>query len=541
MQVRHEVKATLSRAKLVARVGGCIAIAISALVLIGWVWDIDRLKRLVPGLVSMNPMTAVAFILISLSLLLQLHPKESLKQGVVGLSWRFRFGQIGAILVLIVGLLRLIGYLLPGYDAHVDQILFSNKLAGDVGAMPNRMAPNTALAFLLAALSLLLLDRTSQEEKRPTEYFSFAVLIISFFGLVGYFFGIKQFIGVGDLIPMALHTAVVFQLLAIGILCARPNQGLMAIILSEGPSGVIVSRLFPGVVFALGVLSWLRYELEHTGHLDSKTGVTLLVVTSILLFGALMAKAAREISLLERTGRQLQRDRDLFFYQPLGLFAVCDDRGHFLQINSAFTEQLGFLQEELLSKPFTKFVHPDDIQHTFAELEALSQGKSTAGFENRYATKEGSWRIFSWRCYPVPEEKRIYAAAQDVTELRAAECALSDSERHLDITLRSISEAVLCTDLEGHVTRLNLAAEKLAGWRQGEAIGRSFDEVFQIIDEGTLESARLPVADTLADGGVHSFAEHTVLTSRDGRQYSIAGSCAPIQTISSEWCWFFEI
>ncbi len=106
---------------------------------------------------------------------------------------------------------------------------------------------------------------------------------------------------------------------------------------------------------------------------------------------------------------------------------------------------------------------------------------------------------------------------------------LARSESSLAVTLQSIGDGVLATDVQGQVTRLNAVAERLTGWTQTEACGRPVADVFRIINESTREAAFLPVSDTLAKGTIHGLANHTVLIARDGSECPIADSCAPIR------------
>jgi PAS domain S-box-containing protein len=116
-----------------------------------------------------------------------------------------------------------------------------------------------------------------------------------------------------------------------------------------------------------------------------------------------------------------------------------------------------------------------------------------------------------------------------VTELKAAEEALRRSEESLAVTLRSIGDAVLATDTEGRVTRLNPVAEKLTCWTQAEAQGRPVAEVFRIINAETRQPAVIPVEKVLASGELRGLANHTVLIARDGTERPIADSAAPIR------------
>jgi two-component system sensor histidine kinase EvgS len=123
-------------------------------------------------------------------------------------------------------------------------------------------------------------------------------------------------------------------------------------------------------------------------------------------------------------------------------------------------------------------------------------------------------------------EAEIYQRAQDAVR---ANDNLRNSEENLSVTLNSIGDAVLTTDAEGRVTRLNPSAEQLTGWSRKEAVGLPVAEIFHIINQETRLPATIPVIETLAKGAVQGLANHTVLIARDGTERPIADSCAPIR------------
>lgn len=117
-------------------------------------------------------------------------------------------------------------------------------------------------------------------------------------------------------------------------------------------------------------------------------------------------------------------------------------------------------------------------------------------------------------------------------QLRASEAsqrALADNEESLATTLHSIGDAVLATDTEGRVTRMNSVAERLTGWPLQQALGRSIEEIFDIVHEQTRQPAQIPVEAVLATGNVQILAEHTSLIARDGSECPISDSAAPIR------------
>lgn len=117
-------------------------------------------------------------------------------------------------------------------------------------------------------------------------------------------------------------------------------------------------------------------------------------------------------------------------------------------------------------------------------------------------------------------------------QLRAIESsrrALAESEQSLSTTLHSIGDAVLATDTQGCITRMNTVAEHLTGWPLAEALGRPVEEVFRILHEPTRTPAEVPIAKVLATGKLQGLANHTVLIARDGSECPIADSAAPIR------------
>ncbi|MDO8787121.1 MAG: ATP-binding protein [Sulfuritalea sp.] len=112
---------------------------------------------------------------------------------------------------------------------------------------------------------------------------------------------------------------------------------------------------------------------------------------------------------------------------------------------------------------------------------------------------------------------------------KRTEKSLQESEENLAITLHSIGDAVIATDADGRVTRMNDTAQRLSGWTLADARQRPLAEVFRIVNADTREMVPDPVQLVMAQGKTIGLANHTVLLGRDGREYQIADSAAPIR------------
>jgi PAS domain S-box-containing protein len=112
---------------------------------------------------------------------------------------------------------------------------------------------------------------------------------------------------------------------------------------------------------------------------------------------------------------------------------------------------------------------------------------------------------------------------------RRAEEALRKQSEWLRVTLSSIGDAVISTDAEGRVTFMNGAAESLTGWPQAEALGRPLPEVFHIISEESRRPVTHLVEKVFREGKQIGLANHTVLIAKDGTEWPIDDSAAPIR------------
>lgn len=117
---------------------------------------------------------------------------------------------------------------------------------------------------------------------------------------------------------------------------------------------------------------------------------------------------------------------------------------------------------------------------------------------------------------------------------KKAEEELRNSEENLRITLNSIGDAVIATDMQGVITRMNPVAERLTGWHLDEAADRKLDEVFTIVNVNDRKPAQNPVVQVVATGKITGLANHTILLSRTGKEHRIADSAAPILADSGE-------
>ena len=123
---------------------------------------------------------------------------------------------------------------------------------------------------------------------------------------------------------------------------------------------------------------------------------------------------------------------------------------------------------------------------------------------------------------------------RELSHRKHTQQALAKSEKLLSTTLGSIGDAVIATDMNGAVTFMNSVAQSLTGWTGAEAMGKSMDLVFDIVDKNTRSPIENPVKRVFRERKVVGLADHTLLLSRGGREYDIEDTAAPILTNSGE-------
>ena len=113
--------------------------------------------------------------------------------------------------------------------------------------------------------------------------------------------------------------------------------------------------------------------------------------------------------------READRLEDRFFAVSIDMLCCLDFSGYFRRLNPAWERTLGFSREELMSRPFIEFVHPDDRERTLRQNGEVRAGGQALAFENRYRCRDGSYRWFRWNAAPDPAARVIYSVARDVT------------------------------------------------------------------------------------------------------------------------------
>lgn len=170
-----------------------------------------------------------------------------------------------------------------------------------------------------------------------------------------------------------------------------------------------------------------------------------------------------------------------FFEFSNEMLSLANAQGWLIRVNPAWTKTLGWSAEELTTRPYIDFVHPEDQEATLKEAELLASGDhETIWFENRYRHRDGSYRWLAWRVMVSPGSGELIASARDITEQKMAESRLRESEERFRAFMDNSPSIAWAKDEQGRLVYLNKAVEQKFRIQSENWLGKT---VFELMPE----------------------------------------------------------
>jgi PAS domain S-box-containing protein len=214
---------------------------------------------------------------------------------------------------------------------------------------------------------------------------------------------------------------------------------------------------------------------------------------------------------------------------------LLDENGFFDCNSAAIKIMQAESKHDLLVHPavISPELQPDGISSQVkARLkieEAYASGACHFEWQHRDFTGHLFWNYVSLTVIPFKNRKILFTIWRDISEFKKLEQLLRDEREQLLVTLRSIGDAVITTDIDGRVVLMNRIAEHLTGWSQAEAAGQMINEILELVSGKTGEMVVNPLGRAVSGGMVLDLPSETVLLSRTGERFKIADSASPIR------------
>ncbi len=404
---RPRLRLRLDRLPLFA---GGFAIAIGMTVLVGWLLAIDGLKSLQPGALTVTANTAIAFVLFGIGLSLAGQARTSRDRRIAVL----------AILIMLV-LAGLVGsQYVTGQNLGIDDWLVREPL-GQIGPVdPNRMPPTTVVSLVLLGVGITL--TTFRRLTRIVPSLVLGALVIAALDVLDSIFHASAPSLLADYPSMALPSALTVIVLCVGTVAMLPGRGGLDVLAGPTASARLARRLILASLLVPLVLAWLRIQGEARGLYGAHFGVSLMVLGTFLFLASMILRNAYAGQKTEIARQAAIEERDRFFDVSIDMLATASASGTFVRLNPAWTAILGYELDELMSRPFIEFVHPDDVAATYREVtRQIDDGKVVLNFQNRYRHRDGSYRWLEWTSSPSADGALLYAVARDITKRKLEE------------------------------------------------------------------------------------------------------------------------
>lgn len=209
-------------------------------------------------------------------------------------------------------------------------------------------------------------------------------------------------------------------------------------------SRATVVALLAAVALAVSLLTPDRLRL---GDLLIAVGVAVVATSAVL--AVRLRRVLSSTRRAEVAYRSALDEREAFFEVSIELLATATTDGRFIRLNRAWEQTFGYKTEEMCSRPYADFVHPDDRAATAAAKTTLANGRVVMNFANRYRRKDGEYRWLEWTATPSADGALVHAVARDITERKLAEerqmAPTLERQRRVDEGRRLIGNLIATT------------------------------------------------------------------------------------------------
>lgn len=476
---------------------------IAVSVLIGWQYDSVILNKIAPPVASMNPVTAIGFILLSYVLAEGWGGK--LKSRIL-----LKFLPVGLIAIGLIKSMELTGLI----SFKIDQLLFHQKiLKGVTNGVANHMAAATAVNFILLGWAFWLSANKKEKAKHISLHAALLTFFISLLSIIGYIYGEQRFYGLLSNVPMAIHTAVCFAITSVAFLFKNREAGFMAQFTSKSKGGIMARTLIPAAIALPIALGFIRLYGEKAGLYNASYGVALFAVSHIVISCFLIWRSTVIINRSEirlRKEIQLRKEKEKTLYEkntfltalleniPANVFVKEANTLTYTLVNKQFADFVEKPKSEIIGKKVHDLFSKQEAEWIDAnDRELLANKKLVEINDARITTNTGEKCLHSIRiplldknghpqymlgiAMDITEQKKerdelqqFYQDLEKKIEERSAE--VYNSEKRFKALIENCYDAISLINEQGNIIYISPGGEKITAYSFEERKNKSLFE-----------------------------------------------------------------
>lgn len=482
-------------ARTIAGIAGGICCLLGLLVLGRWLLNPMAFQELSATRATMNVNVAIGLMLLGGTLAVMV---SGMPRGRLYIPIR---ALVAATVVLPLG--TLLEYLL-GLDLGIDQWLVADPSPHLLH--PGRMAPQTAVTFLMLSGALFLASLSHHRAALASQALTVVAATVTVITLLGYLLRAPAVGGLAFATTMAVGTAIGLTIAALGVFLLRPHEGLAAITTRPGTSGHVVRLLLATVWIATPALAFMRLEGQHRGLYGTEFGLALFALSQLLLLTAIILGTGQILARVDRKRESAEQGRERLLTELQAsnarLERTVEERTAALDASRARTEfilnhtpaLIGYIDPDLryqfCNATYAAWFGIDPASWVGRNVREILGEATFAGLEGHFAKALAGQTTRYERTVDGPTPRNIYVelmpdvapdgrvagifvGGSDITERKQAEAARERTEALLATVTNTSSACIGYVDSDLRFRFCNATYRDWYGLEPEELLGRS--------------------------------------------------------------------
>ncbi|MEZ4266889.1 MAG: PAS domain S-box protein [Myxococcota bacterium] len=518
------------KAKLTVPAGlAAVAFALGSLGLLGWCFDLDWAKSILPGLSTMKANTALAIVFGASGILLQIFYARDSR------AWLANLSRVAGGLAAVLGAAALAAEF-TALDLGLDELLFRDEASRAAGLAPGRMSQGTALCCVFIGTTLVVQARgTWRRRLALTLTVLTGVLVLVAIATYGY--GVADLYSVALYRTLALHTAVAFALLALALLLVNHGKGLAEATMGSGGAAVLCKRYLPVALFAPLLLGGLIVHDDELLAHGPAFAAALVATLSAVLGLVLAVRAVQLVGNAEQVLRTSEASLRATLRSVGDAMVATDADGCVTRFNPVAEALTGWTEREAIGRRASEIlslIDEDTRAPVVSPIERVLRTGVAASLpsDTLLVARDGREIPIADSCAPIRGLDGASSGAilmfRDISKEHEAERTIRRERERFRILLEATPDAMLISNAAGEIEATNTQAEAKFGYARGELVGATVETLLP----GS--GAHSDAARARQDASLWAGREFVAVT-RDGTEFPADISLSTAEFDGASW------